>query len=95
MGIKKQLIMKPHFVPDQAGELIVTGHNKAEMTLRHHQPEEVFVRFKEHHHHHTIPCNPQQYDDLEWELHYRHSHYILVIKWNVSDTRDIVWAVRY
>lgn len=86
--------MKPHFLPDQAGELIVIGRNKADITLQHRQPREVFVKFKNNHGH-AVPCNPHQYDDLEWELHYKHGHYVLVIKWEVSDSRDIVWTVRY
>lgn len=87
--------MKPHFLPDKAGELSVTGENKIDIKLHHTPPCEVYVSFKGHHHHHHIPCNPNQYDELEWEIHYKHHHYVLVIKWNVSDTREITWAVRF
>lgn len=93
VGIKKQIIMKTHFIPDQAGELVVTGKGKADIPLRHHQPCEVFVQFQDEHH--PAPCNPHHVDEFEWELHYKNSHYVLVVKWEVSGIREIFWAVKY
>lgn len=93
LGIKKQITMKPHFEPAQAGELVVTGKDKIDIRLRHHQPEEVFVVFKDDHH--AVPCNPHHFDELEWELHYKEGHYVLLIKWHVFGVREIFWAVRY
>lgn len=87
--------MKKNFIPDQAGELVVTGIGVADIPLHpHQQPERLHVEFKDHRHE-PVPCNPQHSDSLEWDLHYKHSRYVLVIKWNVSALREIVWSVRY
>ncbi len=78
----------------QSGELIVTGEDKVEIVLRG-EPAQVAVKFKD-----TcviVPCNPQHYDDLEYEVvkHHHKHHYTLVIRWNVSGVREIVWTVCY
>lgn len=88
---------KPHFEPHQSGDLFVTGQGKVEIRLldRHRPPEEIFVFLKEHHHHHHVPCNPHTLEEVECELHFKEHHYVLVIKWHVTDVREIVWAVRY
>ena len=84
----------------QAGELIVTGKDKAIIPL-HGLPLEVKVRFRNPLDH--VPCNPQHEDCLEYEVqssghHHHHSHhcgFVLVIKWHVSGVREIVWRVHY
>jgi hypothetical protein len=78
----------------QQGELIVTGRDKAQISL-HKFPSKVEVWFKEELE--PIPCNPHHHDSLEWEVHRtntNHSGYVLVIKWHVSGVREIKWTSR-
>jgi len=81
----------------QAGELIVTGKDKAVIPL-HGLPRKVNVHFK--HGCDVVPCNPQHEDCLEYEIqsnhcHHHHHDFVLVIKWHVSGVREIVWTVHY
>ena len=79
----------------QAGELIVTGKDKAHIPLREY-PRLVschFVHAIDH-----VPCNPHHEDSLEYEVHTNnsvHGGFILVIKWHVSGVREIAWHVHY
>lgn len=83
----------------QSGELIITGQDQVEIVLKR-KPSDVIVKFK-HIHHNIVPCNPHHHDDLEWEIdrvHRHHHHqevYVLIIKWNTSSVREIVWTVCY
>ena len=83
----------------QAGELIVTGRDRAVIPL-HGLPREVKCHFK--HGCDVVPCNPHHEDCLEYEVESHHSHhhnhhrsFVLVIKWHVSGVREIVWRVHY
>lgn len=80
----------------QAGELIVTGKDKAIIPL-HGLPREVKAHFKHPFDH--VPCNPHHEDCLEYEVqsnhHHHHRGFVLVIKWHVSGVREIVWHVHY
>lgn len=80
----------------QSGELIVIGKDKAVIPL-HGFPCAVKAYFK--HNMHLIPCNPNHSDSLEYEVmvahQNKHKGFVLVIKWNVSGVRDIVWHVHY
>lgn len=73
----------------QSGELIVTGKDEVFITL-HGTPINVNVYFKGDCD--LTPCNPKDYDMLEWEMHFKHHHYTLKIKWNVSGVRKILWT---
>lgn len=76
----------------QAGELIVTGKDKAHIPLHGH-PREINVHFK--HCLEMVPCNPHHQDWLEYEVHTHPGHYVLIIKWHVSGVREIAWHAHY
>ena len=83
----------------QSGELIVTGKVKATIPLNG-IPSEVKVHFK--HELEMTPCNPHHRDCLEYEVHtnhhqghHHHGKFVLLIKWEVSGVREIVWKVSY
>ena len=75
-----------------SGELLVVGKDTLQIELKRGVPDTVLVEFKGGPN--PVPCNPQQ-DKLEWEIHDRHHGFVLVIKWNVSSARDIIWAVSF
>lgn len=75
-----------------SGELLVAGKDEIEIELQHGRPDAVIVEFRKHPQH--IPCNPQQ-DRLEWEIHHRHGKFVLLIKWNVVGTREVIWVVSF
>ncbi len=83
---------KHKFNADMAGELWVTGKDKIEIKLHVTEPEEIYAEFVDELE--IVPCNPNHCDSLEMEVHWRLFHYVLVIKWDVSAVREIVWAVR-
>lgn len=56
----------------QAGELIVTGKDKAVIPL-HGLPRKVNCHFK--HGCDVVPCNPQHEDCLEYEIQSNHCHH--------------------
>jgi len=79
----------------QSGELLVTGKDTAHIPL-HKFPSEVKVHFKGHEE--VVPCNPHHSDTLEWEVHHSNTvpgGYVLLIKWSVTNVREIVWHVYY
>lgn len=81
----------------QSGELFVTGKDKAVILLKKH-PDKVIVHFDKHEH--IVPCNHHHHDELEWEVHVKHEHpfktkFVLVIKWNVTNVREVKWTVYY
>ena len=79
----------------QSGELIVTGKDKATIPLNG-IPSEVKVHFK--HELELTPCNPHHRDCLEYEVHashHHHSKFVLVIQWEVTGVREIVWKISY
>jgi hypothetical protein len=73
-----------------SGELLVAGKDSIQLNLKRGKPDTVLVEFKDHHQ--PIPCNPH-HDKVEWELHDRHQRLVLIIKWDVSSPRTVVWAV--
>jgi hypothetical protein len=79
----------------QIGELIVVGKDQAVIHLLK-LPHKVHVRFK--HEQQIVPCAPHDYDSLEFEIlcnYEGHRHpFNLVIKWNTSAPREIVWSVQ-
>ena len=82
----------------QSGEIIVTGKDEAVINLKG-KPSKVIVHFKDHSH--VVPCNHHHHDELEWEVqrykrHHQHlSGYVLVIKWDVTNVREIKWSASY
>lgn len=80
----------------QSGELIVTGKDEAKIKLER-CPSKIKVHFIGAPL--VIPCNQPHTDSVQWELqrnfHKHHGGYILVIKWHVSDVREIKWTVLY
>lgn len=81
----------------QSGELIVAGKDEARIHLHNHNyPSKVTVCF--HDEPNVVPCNLPHIDKLEWDLHISTSHhgkFTLFIKWEVSNVREIKWAVFY
>lgn len=79
----------------QAGELIVVGKNEAKILL-HKFPYDVKVHFRDQFC--ETPCNPHHADVLEWEVQssiHHHGGFVLIIKWNVENVREIEWKVFY
>lgn len=78
----------------QSGELIVIGSGEITIKLRE-CPSGIKCRFR--HEHHIIPCNPQHSDSLEYEVRVsrKHEGYVLVIRWEVSGVREILWRTHY
>jgi hypothetical protein len=79
----------------QSGELVVTGKDKVYIPL-HKFPSEVHAKFK--HDSSVVPCNPHHADQLEYEIHVSNtvlSGFVLLIKWNVTGVREVVWRVSY
>lgn len=92
---------------DQNGELMVTGEGEIDIELKS-LPKRIKLHFKESCT--LVPCNPNHFDELEWEItsdcndgghehcHKHHDHkaqFVLHVKWNVSDVKDITWKVSY
>lgn len=76
----------------QSGELVVVEKGEIRISLGHKEPCEIEVRFLNRV---IIPCNSiQDFDELTWEI-IKHNHeddkYQLIIKWDVSEVRTIVW----
>ncbi len=79
---------RPHKPEIMAGELIVVGENEVHIELPK-RPKEILAVFSRNC---TItPCNPRHFDELKCYLCQFHNHYCLIIKWDVSNTRKIVW----
>lgn len=79
----------------QQGELTVTGHDHATITL-HGFPTKVECFFKDHVI--PVPCNPHHHDEVECEVHHDYSgrhKFVLKIRWRVSGVREIVFRVYY
>jgi hypothetical protein len=79
----------------QSGELIVTGKDKATILLNG-IPSEVRVHFK--HELELTPCNPHHSDTLEYEVKASNillNEFVLLITWDVTGVREIVWKVSY
>lgn len=91
-----------HNIKHQTGDLTVTGHAHVTINLDD-LPHSVEVKFKPkhepppcdpHHHHH----HHHDHDELEWNVHRNfemHHAYTLVIKWKVSNVREIIWIANY
>jgi hypothetical protein len=78
----------------QSGELIVIGKNTVTIKLRD-CPSVIKCRFR--HEHHIVPCNPNHSDSLEYEVRFSRKLgcYVLIIKWEVSGVREILWHSHY
>jgi len=79
----------------QSGELIVTGKDRAYIEL-HGFPSEVKVYFKDCEE--VVPCNHHHHDELEWEVHasnVRLNGFVLVIRWSVTNVREVAWQASY
>lgn len=71
-----------------AGELDVTGEDEIHIELPK-RPKEVLALFSKHCH--VTPCNPRHFDELRCYVCNFHRHHCLIIKWNVSNIRKIIW----
>lgn len=77
-------------------ELVVSGEGEARIDLGHHF-DSVYVFFDRAKC--LVPCDPGGEDTLDWEIisgnshHSNHHHCELVIKWNVTQVRTIVWKI--
>jgi len=85
---------------EESGEFVVVGADHVDIPLIDF-PHRVEVAFK-HKPHHPHPCDPHHHhhhnDELEWEVHRNfqgHHTYVLKIKWQVYDVREIFWVAYY
>jgi hypothetical protein len=80
----------------QSGELVVSSKGDVNILLEK-LPAEVKVHFK--HEKEIVPCNPSHVDELQYSVHTNnnshHYKFVLIIKWNVSGVREIVWEALY
>lgn len=91
----------------QSGQLIVTGNSEVAISLRG-APSKVIVKFEDECV--ITPCNPKQFDELQWEVLIDDEHdddsyedhcqkhdsgFELLIGWDVSGVREIKWTVYY
>ena len=76
-----------------SGELLVVGCDCVEIELPKF-PKHTTVSFKHLHDGHHHPCNPH-HDRLWWEVSTRHHKVILIINWEVANSREIVWTVKF
>jgi hypothetical protein len=76
----------------QSGELIVTGTDQVTIDLNDF-PSEVKVHFKDEAQ--IVPCNPHHLDTLEFEVQTTVSGFVLLVKWSVTNVREIKWHVAY
>jgi len=79
----------------QSGELKVSGDNFTSILLSG-KPREIIVRFESHHM--PIPCdcnNQLEYQVVvdETTCSYSSNQYHLLIKWQVSETKELIWCV--
>ena len=74
------------------GELIVTGDDEIHIELPKH-PKEILVAFGRHCE--VTPCNPRHHDKLKYYICNFHRKSCLVIKWDVSNSRKVIWQVRF
>lgn len=88
--------MKKHKKHNLFGELVVTGTDEVCIALNGN-PAHFWASFKDDCE--VVPCNPHHFDALEFFVDTRfngyHPHYVLVIKWKVSDTRKVFWEALY
>ena len=80
---------------EQKGELVVTGKNSIRIPLDGF-PKSIKVYFKNVSE--IVPCNPNDVDFVECDIHTSNSTrsgYILLIKWNVSGVREIVYEATF
>lgn len=86
-----------HHNQGMSGELDVSGQDSIDIRLDR-EPEDVSVEFEDNDIS-TIPCNPQQYDTLSWEVHRPRVNGFhetrLKITWDVLGTKKIVWIIKY
>lgn len=74
-----------------SGKLVVSGKGFSEFTFKNNF-EDVFVYFNDIDPD-TVPCDPGSDDCLDWKIVCHKHHCQLIIEWNVSQTRTIVWNV--
>jgi hypothetical protein len=75
----------------EIGELVVTGKGETEIPLES-LPRLVEMKFKDCQD--PVPCNPH-HDKFHHEIHRKDHKYFMIIKWNVSSVREIVWAIYF
>ena len=71
------------------GKLIVSGNGEARIELNGF-PVKMNVDFSDEEVIY-VPCNPHHFDKLEWEI----NHHILIIRWVVSNVREIEWRAQF
>jgi hypothetical protein len=76
----------------QQGELIVTGKDQAVIPLNSF-PSEVKAHFIDELE--LVPCNPHNFDTLEYEVTSTSQGVFLVINWSVTGVREIKWHASY
>lgn len=75
-----------------SGELIVTGQGEIHIELPK-RPKEILAAFGRYCD--ITPCNPRHFDELKCYMCHFHKKFCLVIKWDVSNSRKIVWQTRF
>lgn len=79
----------------QFGELSVTGKDDIKFVLDHRRPSKIIVKFIDSFQ--PATCNPKQQDQLSYKLRTKYilnsKVYILIISWDVANTRTISWKV--
>lgn len=71
-----------------SGEISVSNNGSLEILLKKHV-NKVNVFFEECNE--IFTCNPGSTDILQWHVMEHNCHHVLVIKWDVANTRKIIW----
>jgi hypothetical protein len=75
-----------------SGNITVSGKDKIEIELGDRRPKTVIVEFKDRPN--PTPCNPH-HDHLDWHCMFKRRQYVLIVNWDVFDTREVIWAVEF
>jgi hypothetical protein len=85
--------MKHNKLQPILGDITVSGKSEIGIQLPPYvKPDMVLVEFCENGGY--ASCNPVS-DRLTWDIRVTHHHYLLTIRWNVSDARQIKWEIKY
>jgi hypothetical protein len=76
----------------ETGELSVIGNDFIELQLQG-RPDRTRVHFAGEQV--IAPCSPHHFDSLDSFVIQKGNQFYLVIKWQVSNTRDIKWEADY
>ena len=76
----------------QSGELVVVGTDTIDIKL-FGNPKRVRFEFEDDID--LVPCEPRDYDQLNYYVHQEVDGHYLLISWDVSDSRELIWEASF